>query len=687
MKYGTRKAAIKLAGAPAQNPDADKQERPLLGRVGQGLFGSGLALSNIRNAVTYANPNETLYHGTGLQNAANIIDGGGLDVRYAGYADRINSKMLANVGGRVLMDLGFKPTEEELAALTNRASQLMSQSRRGGLERFDSTQAVETAIRESLTARGVADADISKTLDSVRPTLQEAGKRIYLANTPAVAGLYAPEGNEGDIMGRVMRDPLGPLKSVGNAMTGGILPEIQQTYGSMAYDRAVKAGPGAQVATPADAQSLLKALQDGDDSAIEQELRRLSPNITDQQIRGIQSASQRGNLGTTIGARVNRTNMKSLSDFPMLTTLMSLNPGIKHEAARYLPSLDPTKDLSVPENIPTQDFRNIDIIDSSTGDPLFRFGFDQKNAPISMTERLHGLRKAAPFVALGALGGDLVQDAVRQKGTYLGKGLKKAKEKLFGVKTAGLKGSTIEALKEVGRAGKAMAIPLAGVAGTGLGGSYIVSKSSDALNKAISTPEMLRFQEQEKKKLIAQGKDPRLADNMAASAARQAVITTLAPAISIAGGSVAAATTHPLTLYRTATGKLPASGKGLLSLGLTGLTGAMLTPSMMMRAEQIRGGQDLSSMSPLYAPFAGSSIEKKIRDNPELGALVDLPTYAGVPLAGAYATKKHYSGHLAVAKKQINKGVEMAADAINRKGGLRLGEILKAFRQSSANEY
>jgi hypothetical protein len=237
-KYGQKKSIVKISAAPAQQGEDEK--KPLLGRIGQGLFGSGLALSNLRNAATYANPNQTLYHGTAPANAESILRGGGLDTRFAGFAKRLNSLMLANAGGKAVMDAGISTDNALLADLAARAEAYMGESRQGGMGKFDSVAAVEQATRDVLTERGIDPAKIEDTIAKSRPELERAGKRIYMANTPRVAAMYGDEGaNELHMIGKYMdaSDPLSSVKlqakTIGNLLTGGVVPEAARTYDTM----------------------------------------------------------------------------------------------------------------------------------------------------------------------------------------------------------------------------------------------------------------------------------------------------------------------------------------------------------------------------------------------------------------------------------------------------------------------
>jgi ABC-type branched-subunit amino acid transport system substrate-binding protein len=395
------------------------------------------------------------------------------------------------------------------------------------------------------------------------------------------------------------------------------------------------------------------------------------------------NAHQRGDLGTAFGVSASRTNMKSLSDFPLLSGIMAVNPGVKYTASDLLPSLDPTKDLSVPENIPLRDFRNMDLVDVATDTPLLRMGFDNPQRKIDLAERLVGLRKAAPYAALGLLGADIAQDAVRQKGMYSAKPFKAfldRKKKRQEKQASVLKGSTVEGLKAVGRAARSMALPAAAVGGTGFLAAKGYGAAGNYIEKQLQSPSMVAFQEAEKKRLIDEGKDPRVAENMAAKASRMAVLQAAAFPAGIGGGLLSAGISHPRTIRNIFKGQLPASGKGLISLPATAFAGYLAVPSMMGRAEEVRLGKDLSDQSPLTVPFKGSKIEKFVRDNPEYAGIPDLAVMGTIPLLTTYVGKKHYSGHAAMAAQEIDAGAAALAGAINAVGGIKPRDLMGYLR-------
>lgn len=692
MKYGQRKRFVKISAAPQQQEN--QQKKPFLGRIGQGMFGSGLAISNFRNAATYANPNQVLYHGTAPENAAAILGGGGLDVRYAGYAKRLNSIMLANAGGKAVMDAGISVDDDLLAEMSTRAASYMGRSREAGMEGFDSVRAVEQATREVLTERGMDPSSVEKLITETRPKLKEAGKRIYMANTPRVAGMYGEAGvDELDMMKKKLSNPMGQLrtsiKTIGNVLTGGVIPEAMQTADAIKYNQQLGRATNVSGQSTGSAQELMQLLSAPQKTPgtrvnralLADKLRQIDPNITEEAINRLEGLANQGKLGTTFGVGASRRNMKSLSDFPLLSNIMALSPGIKHSLSDYLDSLDPTKDLSVPESIPLQDFRNMDLTDTETGTPLLRMSFNNPKRTVSLGERAIGLRKAAPFAALGLLGADVVQDAIRQKGMYAGKpfkALKQRLEKRSQEKQAGiLSGSTKQGLKELGGIAKKIAIPVAGITATGVGASKAYGASADFIQKHLESPEMVAFKKKEKERLISEGKDPREAEDMAAKASRMAVLSVVGAPVGMAAGLLTAAATHPKTVMGLMKGKVDESGKGLMSLPLTAYAGMSLVPGMMQRSEETRLGKDLSDQSALTLPFKGSKIEKFVRDNPEFAGIPDVASLASLPLLTGYVGKKHYSGHYSKLKRGGNRGFREMASKMNRGHMLDPGVVIE----------
>lgn len=641
----------------------DGEGKPMLARIAQGLAGTGAAIGNLRTGMTMASPDTTLYHGTSPNSAAAILGAGpdpsvtGLDTRFAGFADRLNSKMLANAVNTQLMDSGLDPSNDLLERVTDSARKEMSLAREQGIRNFDSVAAVERGARNALLAEGMAPEKIDELLKKARPNLVDAGKRIYLAQTPAVTALYGTNKSElqmiNDAVKQTQQNPLAAmgtgLKSMANVLTGGVAPELAQSASKFRYDQAVK-GVGSDISGTADAQRLMAALRDQDFDTVEQEIRRLNPSLPQEAIDKIKDRASKGTLGVSFGVRAKRDNLKSLSDFPFISGLLSLNPGLKHEASRYLQTFDPVNDLSVPESIPLQDFRNIDLLDTADSSPLLRLNTpNAKSTAITAAERLRGLRRGLPYLAVGGIGADFAQDAVRQKGLLTGQAFRAGKNKLTSMfsspqekQAAIFRESTLQGAREAGRALKYLAAPAAAAAGTGLAASYGYGKASKFIEKKLESPEMLQFREEKKKQLIASGKDPRAAESMANAAARQAILAIASQPIGVAAAATTAAISNPRRALKLLKGDATIR-EGLGAVG-AGYAGAVGTNMMLNRAEQVRMGTDISDQSPMYAPLRGSKLEKSLRENPEYAGLADFVPALALPALGAYAGRKYYSG-------------------------------------------
>jgi len=662
MRYGFEKSLVKISGAPStteqQNQSADK---PLLGRIAQGLAGTGIATANLRTAKTMGSPDAVLYHGTSPSSAAAIMGGGpdpsvtGLDTRFSGFADRLNSKMLANAFNRHLMDAGLQPSDDLLERMTTAAREEMDLARSRGIQGFDSIAAIERGATKVLMGEGIAPDKIEQLMQKARPAMQEAGKRIYMAQTPRVTAMYGTPKSELEmIQGRLdemATDPVAAAKknltTMLNVFTGGVVPEVTQTLDKMKYERDVK-GLTSKAQSTDDVKLLMQAIRDQDPNTVRQELRRLNPSLTDKTISDITNKMFAGDLGVTFGVRAKRDNLKSLSDFPMVSGLLSVNPGIKHELAGFLPTFDPVNDLSVPESIPLKDFRSVDLLDNRTGTPFLRLDLPNKSDPISMGERLRALKRASPYAGVGLLGADLAQDAIFQKGTLTGRGIKAGVNKIRSLytspqeKKAAFSPSTLEGLREAGSALKLMAVPTAAIGATSVGAAYGYGKASDFIEKKLRTPEMVAFKEKERKKLISQGKDPRTADSLASAAARNVVLNLVAYPAILGGAAVSTALANPNRAVRLLSGK--ATTKDYTGGMLTALAGGIAVPTAMGRSEQSRVGKDISDMNILAMPLKGSKVDTAIRDRPYLAGLVDYPAAIALPALGAYAGKKHYSG-------------------------------------------
>ena len=674
MKYGTRKKMIKLSAVQApettRHSEVDGEGKSVFGRAIQGLSGTGTAISNFRTGMTMASPNTTLYHGTNPNSAAAILGAGpdpsvtGLDTRFAGFADRLNSKMLANAVNTQLMDAGLNPSDDLLERVTDSARKEMASARAQGIQGFDSVAAIERGARKELLSEGMDPAKVDDILNKVRPNLSNSGKRIYLAQTPAVVGLYGTEENELGMMQRAFRklqkDPLTPLKSTANVLTGGVLPEVTQSAKKFQYDRAVK-GVGSDIAGTSDAQKLMSALRDKDLNVIDQEIRRLNPSLTEDAIAKIKDRASKGTLGVSFGVRAKRNNIKSLSDFPFVSGLLSLNPGLKHETAKYVPTFDPVNDLSVPESIPLQDFRNIDLLDTSDSTPLLRLNMPKsKSTAVTAGERLIGMKKGLPFLAIGGIGADMAQDAVFQKGLLSKRALTAGKNRLTSMfprsqekQAAIVRESTLQGLREAGKLLNHIAVPTVALGGTGAAAAHGYGKASDSLEKKLMSPEIIQLKEEERQRLIASGKDPRTAETLANAFAKKTILSVVSTPAGILGGVIAAGVANPRRVARAFKGT--ATVRDAAGAGATAYAGISAIPLMMSRSEDIKGGADVSDQSPLYAPLRGTKTEKWFRENPEYSGLLDIAPAAALPALAAYAGRKYYSGDYAKALNIVRK--------------------------------
>jgi hypothetical protein len=188
-----------------------------------------------------------------------------------------------------------------------------------------------------------------------------------------------------------------------------------------------------------------------------------------------------------------------------------------------------------------------------------------------------------------------------------------------------------------------MAIPAATIAGLGVGSAYLYDKARSALLSKLDTPEQRAFQKEYKAKLIAEGKDPRSADSAVSTLAGQTAANLVSQPAAYLGAVAAPIIANPGRAYRFLT-RGPMTKGDLAGAAITAMAGATAVPLGISMSENIRSGQDLSDQGIVTLPLRGTKIEESVRERPYLASLAAYPAAMALPLAGAYAAKKHYSG-------------------------------------------
>ena len=680
-----------------------KKEKKKKGIVMRGLgatAGGGMMLGATPVVSAMANPYHNVYHGTNLNSADlifnNELDGGfrGLSTQFAGQAGRLNEKMLANTAIKSMYDLGIPLTEEQEINLVDKSIEKMRGAR--GTGKFNSVDAVLETAKEELSKTLDKD-QVNTVLDSIKDNVVRSGKRIYTSTGPATVSEWADVGDELGIIKNRMNlarpgRALGAYgKAIGNLLTGGMFPELKQRYANFKFNRA--ANKLKSSATREQTSKLLSLLnsykapstkqlsslgmsadevKELGNIALESDLSSLgSLGMSADEFKELASMAAEGRLGASIGTRLPVGEAAMLNDFPGLSTIMAINPGIKHTAADILPNLDPSRDLSVASDIPIEHFRSLDLVDNKTGKPLRRIMLDSPVNPKITAKGLgKGLLKASPYAALAALGADMVQANVRDEDMYtgraLGAGYGKVKGKLKSLmgKEAGLfSGSTLRGIEEAKGVAKSILPTIGYSTAAGLAADAAVGGAMDKLRDTEAYKQRVEA-------ITNQNTTFGMAADEARLAAEAGLRSTLSKPFSILGGAIGGGLLPRKNrralgaALQTLSGKkLPSQLKehaaGLAGVPIGAYMGVGLADGSATMSAQVAEGGDFGTVSPMLAPLDDTEIGEAIKEKaPGVAALPIMGALAAIPITAGYAGRKYYGGHLSKATKALRDARE-----------------------------
>lgn len=573
-------------------------------RAIQGSMGLSIAAGSVPLAAKMLSPAPVVYHGTSPAAASEILNTAvagkkGLLTQFAGKAGRINEKMLPEGALRVLEEHGMRLTKQESAAFHTLTLQDIRNSLKENEQYrknpkgpkpapYNAPKIVEKNTLNFLQYRGVNPKTQPELIKSVRAGLKESGQRIYYGWHPSTVAVWGEPGNELQklIKRHAKTSPQArQLRSLGNALTFGVVPEVKGLL---------------EVAKYRPSKTTTVSLEDA-----AKRMKQVS-----------------GNKSIVIGARVPAGTSRWMTDFPGLSTFMAANPGLKHSVREFLPNFDPGRDMSTHLDVPTNQFKSIDIVDGDTG-KVERLKIKDTGKPKFVASRyLKGVRRVLPQAAIGLLGADLLAGALRNKQTLLSR-LIKGKDKR---KTASAE--CLQELEKIASVGKREARRLARSAMKAIAapiavGSLVGVGTHKAMKKIMPAEKM---------------KDMNDAQRIAYMATRDTA--SAVPAV-LAGAALGGL---PLLLRR---GKLKPADylKALAALEL----GSIAATTVAQSADRVDRGLPPAALSPLNAPLERPGAAKVVKKHPELAAAIPLLTLAAAIPAGAYAARRYYPGMTAKA--------------------------------------
>jgi hypothetical protein len=598
----------------------DPKEKTPLQRIMMGGAGLSVASAATPLVAKSLSPTPTVYHGTSPTSANLIfnqpVEGQrGLFTRFAGSAHRVNSIMLPEGTLRILEAHGVPLSLQELDEFSTKARKALHESAEENLrwaratdpsipsedrppkrshkppKPYNAPKLIEEHTRALLATKGLAGRENERLLESVLKNMKESGQRIYYGWHPSTVATWGEPGSELEKAKQraARRTPLQKnLRSLGNLVTFGLYPEMESLYevGKYRPDKITKV-------------------------TLEEAAKRMQ-NLPE-------------NASIVIGHKVPGGASKWMTDFPGLSTLMTAQPGLKASIREYQPAFDPSRDMSTHRDVPIEHFRSVDIIDGDTrkierlkitggAKPKFRLG-----------RYLKGFGRTLPQAAVGLLGLDILQSAIRKDETFLRKFLHRGSNKTASVSCT----QELEKIAFLSPAGRlaaqvaAVTVPMTAMAAL----TGILVQRGVAKKMPMSKVEGM--------------------SKTKATAYEVARGTAMAIPAALIGGAVSAAIPAvPLVMH----GKpVQAAGAGYLGLEV----GSQTAADAAMNRDMVSRGMPATVLSPLNAPLEHPRAEKIVEKYPEVALAIPLAAGAAIFPGIAYALRKYYPGMAAKGLLQL----------------------------------
>jgi hypothetical protein len=647
----------------------EEQDKSLLERIIYGGTGAGILRGNLTPVIAGIKGNADMWHGSPAHNLMpNELGGGilneGLDLRHAGKNQRLNSLLMSNSAQSMLEEYlgkqGRKLTPEDEEYLFNMikkinqdaghtAESAAMRAMSGAVEGkgMPASEIMSDAIRSAETAhmqeggkfskfKSLADRvmdrvpELSKRFNVPEEELRQhfnknigrLGKRVYFGTSPESVSFWSGHGNEagfagGKLMGDMQRShgahpsDLESLKlqgkiigsSVANQLTGGYFNTVKE---KLKYGR----------------PDSVHTLSDLD--ALKAHLRVMGDDL--------------GKHNVMMQYSIPTGTLDSMADFPIARRIIQSSPALKDLMGNFMPQADPSKDMSITENVSPKKIKTVDLVDKATGKLKQRIHIsNHEKTPFNFLggkgNRLNTLKNIAAPAALSLVGANLLHKAIAPN--------KKTKVKNIADDIPDLETSKD---KKKGLAKKAASDPkmlaaLLGVpvaAGLGIaGGTYLSDKALNRKNYQMLPEEL-------EKKFTSKEKEDY--NNRAINEYTKGMIG--ANAATVAG-----------TALGTFADMSPLSYKA----GLGGYLGSqLLTPVLSSQIAQAEKAPET------VVPFADKipAVEKFVKEHPYItGGVAGGLTAGALPASVYHIAKKYYPYH-------TKEFMDMIKGSIKDKGGI-----------------
>jgi hypothetical protein len=505
---------------------------------------------------------------------------------------------------------------------------------------YEATEAQFKPLHEKIRARLPElakrfNVDENALLSHFDNNAHRLGKRIYFATNPQSVAFWSGKQTEGDYLVQKQLDSL--RRAHGNNIPPEMLGKLEAEQGpgivAKLKDALLNQGTGGYY------ESYLAHKQYG----------KPEQTITVKNLDDLKSyiskiaPEQLANMKTMMQFSTPTRTLDSMTDFPIIRRLVQSSPGLKEMMGSFLPQADPSKDLSVHENILPNNIKTMDILDKATGRLKTRIHVaDHAKAPFQFLGgkgyRLNNLKNiAAPLGILGA-GGYMMYKALKPRDKTkktIADSIPDSPE--YNEKKAAVDPKTLALLA---------AVPTATALGLS-GGAYLVDKLTHKKNY-VPMPKELRQK-------FTQSEN----DQYDSDRALQDVKSGIGAHITNLGGTTAATLGSRI-------GSVPA-------VALGGAAGSTLAGNVGSAVSLAEADPDAVIPGISYIPGA----EKMVRKHPYIsGALAGGASLAAAPAATYYMAKKYYPYSTAQAFNSFKELSEMLK-GINKFEGEKLLDKLK----------
>jgi hypothetical protein len=682
-----------------EKPDPAWYDRLLY--AGTGL---GILRGNLTPVIAGIKGNADMWHGSPAHNLMpNALGEGilneGLNLRHAGKNLRLNSQLMSNSAQSLMEEIlskkGRKLSKEDERFLTRMIRKINQESGNtaeafkarglvgaglgsgGAAEGFGEMLGTNASAEKILSSelRGMRDStgkfksladrvmdrlpELSKRFNVPEEELRNyfeknigrLGKRIYFGTSPESVSYWSGQGNEAGfaakkLLGDAQKAVSGDMVGAGTGSTkqpsalDHVLPTLK-TVGSGAANQVTGGYYG----------TLKEKLRYGRPETVHRlkDLEALKAHLHSM-------GEELGKHNVMMQYSIPAGTLDSMADFPIARRVIQSSPGLKDMMGNFMPQADPSKDMSISENVSSKKIKAVDLVDKTTGKLKQRIHLDNyEKSPFRFLggkgNRIHTLKNIAVPAALSMFGASLLHKAIAPN-----KNMDRLADTIPDVDNA-TENKNIAKQAAVNPKVIAALLGVPAVAGLGLaGGSYLT-------DKALNTQKYHNFPDELKSKFT-----PSEIENYSNKASNEY-------AKGLLGTSAA-------NLAATALGTFADRSPGSMGAAVGGYAGhQLLVPTI--GASIASAKTDAGALLPLADKIPG--LDKFISDHPYAagGTIGGLMTGA-LPASLYYIAKKYYPYHAKIMETGLKR--KLRRNPISELGQLLGGKgntIMKHLRSSA----